>query len=112
MGTPTISAADRPWIDDVSDVRRAKRYGLTVEEYWLMKQRCADRCEACGERHDRTSLYIDHDHATGAVRGLICNRCNTTLGRFGDNPEQLRRLAAYIENPPHTPADDPEEPTP
>jgi hypothetical protein len=45
-------------------------------------------------------MVIDHDHATGKARGMICNSCNAALGLIGDDPETLMRLAAYLKDPP------------
>ena len=42
------------------------------------------------------SIRIDHCHATGKVRGLLCDWCNVGLGRFFDNPELLTKAADYI----------------
>lgn len=43
------------------------------------------------------SRYLDHDHASGAVRGLLCSACNTGMGLLGDNPNLLRIAAQYLE---------------
>lgn len=53
----------------------------------------------CGET-DQTSLCIDHDHLTGAVRGVLCRRCNSALGLAKDRSDVLRALADYLDNPP------------
>jgi hypothetical protein len=39
---------------------------------------------------------VDHDHRTGAVRGLLCVDCNVALGRFKDDIEAVRRAAEYL----------------
>lgn len=49
-----------------------------------------------------TQLYLDHDHADGQLRGLLSYKVNKGLAYFGDDPELLRRAAAYLENPPYT----------
>jgi hypothetical protein len=66
-------------------------YGLPWEEYL---QLTTNGCEVCGT-HD--NLCVDHDHATGKVRGCLCTHCNSTLGYAKDNPQLLRKLADYLE---------------
>jgi len=41
-------------------------------------------------------LHVDHDHITGALRGLLCSACNTGLGFFRDHPELLKRAIEYL----------------
>lgn len=43
-----------------------------------------------------TSLYVDHDHVTGAVRALLCHNCNFMLGHAKDRPDLLMVAAAYL----------------
>jgi len=51
-------------------------------------------CVICGIE---TNVVVDHDHATGDVRGGLCQGCNLGLGHFKDNPETLRLAALYLE---------------
>lgn len=52
-------------------------------------------CEICGEAENRRE--VDHDHATGKVRGSLCRTCNVGLGSYKDNPVLLRLAALYLE---------------
>lgn len=42
------------------------------------------------------TTHLDHDHATGKVRGVLCHRCNRAIGFFNESPELLERAADYI----------------
>lgn len=52
-------------------------------------------CLVCGATHSR--MVVDHDHATGEVRGLLCSPCNAAIGLLEDSPARLRAAAAYLE---------------
>ena len=58
------------------------------------------KCSICGSFPKRNGprFAIDHDHATGKIRGVLCSRCNRGIGLFKENPQWLRRAAEYIEN--------------
>lgn len=74
-----------------------RTYGLTVAEFYRMLAEQGGVCAACRKPCYRKRLSVDHDHKTGAVRGLLCQRCNSALGQARENPETLRALADYIE---------------
>lgn len=63
-----------------------------------MLARQGGRCAIC-ERSPgilRVALRVDHDHATGRVRGLLCDSCNAALGLFGDETARLERAIEYL----------------
>ena len=73
---------------------RVKRvYGLTIEQYDYILVSQNYRCAICGNlANAKKRLAIDHDHATGRVRGLLCSWCNTRLEKFQrylERPEPL-----------------------
>lgn len=74
--------------------RRLAQYGLTLEQFEEMFARQEGRCATCPATE---VLGVDHDHATGRVRALLCKGCNLALGNARENPDTLRQLAQYIE---------------
>jgi hypothetical protein len=73
------------------------KFGLSLEDYERRLDAQDGGCAGCGARPGDGVLAVDHDHATGRVRGLLCRGCNVALGQVRDAPETLRRLAAYLE---------------
>ncbi len=78
-----------------------KRYGITVEQYDEMNRIQGGRCAICnkipgGTSHVSRRLAVDHCHATGVVRGLLCNNCNLTIGMIEDSPGLLDRMRRYL----------------
>lgn len=81
------------------NARRARLkylYGITPEEHDRMIAEANGRCQVCGGSNGGASLDVDHCHATGKVRGLLCHNCNLALGNAGDSPERLLALAEYL----------------
>ena len=74
------------------------KYGLSLEDFYGLVEKQAGRCAIC-DKQPKTILYIDHDHTTGLVRGLLCSRCNMALGVLGDCAEGLKRALKYLETP-------------
>lgn len=88
----------------ISAENREKLYGTTEADYALkmVEQGCV--CAICGRPEMSRAnhggklkdLAQDHDHTTGANRGLLCSNCNKGLGNLGDDPERLMKAAAYL----------------
>lgn len=72
------------------------KYGVTPEHFREMLIGQAGRCLICHRVPERT-LVIDHDHATGRIRGLLCNRCNRMLGIAEDSPKRLAAAIRYLQ---------------
>ncbi len=101
----------RQWHADHPDLtykylRRAhlkRKYGITLEEYELLFEVAGGKCAIClrsetaRRKGKLRTLCVDHDHATGAVRGLLCTSCNRAIGYLGDDPLRARALADYLE---------------
>lgn len=77
--------------------RRHEAYGLTRDELRaLLAQH--DVCAICGTADwGKKGPCVDHCHETGVVRGILCGRCNTGLGQFGDDPKRLLSAVSYLE---------------
>lgn len=79
-----------------------KNYGLSKADYDVMSERQDHKCAICQEpegaviRGKTLSLAVDHDHATGKIRGLLCADCNRAIGMLKDSPELLEKAAGYI----------------
>jgi hypothetical protein len=75
---------------------RWKKYGIDelVFNDLLAKQGCS--CKICNINIDKSTSTIDHDHDTGAVRGLLCRKCNSALGLFNDNINSLLNAIKYL----------------
>jgi len=84
------------------------KYGVTPEQYDQLLQIQEGCCAVCkvdaeGARRPGQAkqgvtygLVVDHDHTTGVIRGLLCNRCNMALGLFEDRSSLLTKGAAYL----------------
>jgi hypothetical protein len=73
------------------------RYDITPEEYETLLKKQGGVCAIClGKCVTGQRLSVDHDHATGLVRGLLCVQCNGALGMLGDNSEVLERASQYL----------------
>jgi hypothetical protein len=74
-------------------------YGLTLEQYDAMIKDQNEVCALCGKPETnikKQNMCIDHDHITGEVRALLCDRCNRGIGSFNDDIDLLEKAIAYL----------------
>lgn len=72
-------------------VMALKKYNITIDEYEEIQR---DDCYIC---NSTKNLRIDHNHCTGKVRKMICNRCNVAIGLLGESQELITKISNYIE---------------
>ena len=70
-------------------------YGIDLTEFNRLKEVQNFQCALCDVKYDR--LVVDHCHKTGKIRAILCDLCNTGIGKLKENPELLRKAADYIE---------------
>lgn len=112
--TKSAAAFRRSWHSDsgldprcnpcIAAERRLRSFGITQEDYDALFIRQNGVCAICGcaetslANHGQSvkALAVDHDHETGAIRGLLCHNCNKGIGHLGDSPNRLLAAAAYL----------------
>lgn len=96
--------------EDRNSIRRRKlreMYGITMADYDALFEAQGGRCSICGTQKSpwepgvglegrRNFLTVDHCHADGHIRGLLCAGCNSGLGYFKDDLSILLAAAEYI----------------
>jgi Recombination endonuclease VII len=82
----------------VREYRLRGDYGITQERYDELFAKQDGCCAICGRHRSaqKRILSVDHDHATGAVRELLCARCNTGLGGADDDIGVLQAMIDYL----------------
>lgn len=81
----------------VKRIGMLKKYGLSVEDYDRLFKAQSGACAICKTApKPYRRLSVDHDHRTGVVRGLLCQRCNTGLGMFSDSSGLLQTASLYL----------------
>ncbi len=75
-----------------------RKYNISTIEYAELLASQNDSCALCGKHssNHRRRLSVDHDHKTGRVRGLLCDKCNKGIGCLGDSLEGLERAIKYL----------------
>lgn len=84
--------------------RRRKRmlkhcYNMTIEDYNILFKEQKECCAICKKHQskDNKKFAVDHNHNTNEIRGLLCNNCNSALGKFGDNIDVLKNAILYLQ---------------
>ena len=82
-----------------------RTYGIKPEEYYIKLKEQNFKCAVCEEEETSVAwngkgkvkkLAIDHDHKTDKIRGLLCSRCNTFLGRVNEDISLIDAMKAYL----------------
>ncbi len=89
---------DARWRERSPGYMRQYHYGISPEDYDALFASQGERCAICGgDDHRAKGWHLDHDHATGKVRGILCGPCNLMLGNANDDPARLLAAAEYLE---------------
>jgi Autographiviridae endonuclease VII len=83
------------------DEHLRRKYGLERADFDRMLAEQRNCCRICGREpngktRQSSTLHVDHDHATGRVRGLLCGKCNTMVGLAGEDPAVLLAAVKYL----------------
>jgi hypothetical protein len=82
------------------DLSLFKNYGITTEVYDEMFEKQNGLCAICGSDDYGNKrvryFFVDHDHVSNRVRGLLCSKCNQAIGLLGDSVENLKKAIEYL----------------
>lgn len=79
---------------DSREYHLRQKYGIGVADYDRMVAEQGGLCKVCRKR---AATQIDHDHESGAIRGILCLYCNAALGALHDDPKLIERAIKYLE---------------
>ena len=81
-------------------IQYQRKYGIGMEDYQNLLLEQNNKCAICGKHQEELSkiLFIDHNHDTGKIRGLLCYNCNSAIGLFGENLATMARAITYLRN--------------
>jgi hypothetical protein len=84
--------------EEILLARRRAAHGIDEVQYEAMVTAQNGACAICQgkPRGRKTRLCVDHCHASGRIRGLLCDACNRAIGLLGDDPVRLRAAAHYL----------------
>jgi hypothetical protein len=74
-----------------------KTYGITLEQKMERLKEQGGKCAICGQIESAGRGWaMDHCHATGKLRGILCHHCNVGIGALGDDPSRLQAAIEYL----------------
>lgn len=73
-----------------------QKYGITIQQYNLILKKQDGVCAICKSPPIKRYFDVDHDHATGRVRGLLCNPCNRAVACVRDSAQNALSVAKYL----------------
>lgn len=99
-----VVSKQKAWRDknprNMKSITLKRRYGITLTQYEDLLQKQNHTCAICKSispnRNDINYFLVDHDHATGKIRGLLCDPCNKGLANFKDNIDSLESAKKYL----------------
>ncbi len=98
-----VKISQKLWYDANKDKKRGntlkRKYNLTLDDYEKMLQEQNGSCAICfvkAEEEINKILVVDHNHLTGEVRALLCNKCNTAIGLLREDLEIMQRASEYL----------------
>lgn len=85
--------------DRIRNASYKSKFGMTLDDYNVMLIEQDYSCLICNIHESQLDrkLAVDHCHDTGNIRGLLCNNCNTGLGRFRDDINLLTKAIEYLQ---------------
>jgi hypothetical protein len=79
-----------------------KSYSITKNDYEALLKQQDNKCKICGSEPPsigkKKYLCVDHDHKTGKIRGLLCDKCNRGIGLLNDDYKIIQNALNYILN--------------
>jgi hypothetical protein len=105
----SVNAYNRKKYHSLSPEEKTKRnraqqvslYGLTLDQYDAMLKKQNGVCAICKKpetRSKKNNMCIDHNHKTGKVRSLLCDKCNRGIGYFNESISLLENASIYLRN--------------
>lgn len=74
-----------------------RNYGITPEQYASLRERQGGLCAVCRDPLPGGSKeHVDHDHATGQIRGITCHNCNQAIGHLKEDVRRAFLVVQYL----------------